>query len=308
MRHNITTLLVLGIGTLMFSPMCALAYPLDFPDPWHPWVPPGQEPPEGLPDLPPSGHYMVDSPAAEYYDWKNAGDSFMARMRGGGTAYLVDYEGYPYDDDWISTGFFRDAHEYYGWDYQVMPLGNGTILDVSLIVNLTTPNLPSYHVGLQYSLDSQATWEPDFSSHPEYMFDVDSSVHWKTYGFNVTAMETWTPQNLMGSQLFVRLWTDDHIWSGIELCVDYIGLRYNWTTNPSAPSQPIDTWENSTLAHMSMGQLIPGGIGMIGFIGMIVVPPLTVYMAKRSDERILTGVKGFAAFTFCFGIFLAAIM
>jgi len=307
------------LGAIIFLPTSIVsAYPLeDWPYSHNPPPRPGTEPPAGLPPLPPSGQYLVDSPSADFYAWNNAGNSLWARQRGGAIAEIWDetppapgWGGTP-EGSWISIGSFQDHSEEYGWPYQVLPLGNGTINDVSLIVNITFA-LYGHNAWLQYSLDGQQSWKPTANLSNKFdLFgaNVPATYHVPTnYLVNVTTLEIWTPQKILSSSLYVRLYTEDAMNWDYRIGVDYIGLKYNWTTAGASPiPNPIYHWKNSTLGHITFAQMIVGGFGVLGFIGLIATPAIGILLARRSDNRVAVIGKTIFACLIFFTLFLVGI-
>ncbi len=141
------------------------------------------------------------------------------------------------------------------------------------------------------------------------MLTFDSPWNYTVFGINVTDATTWTPRILLSSVFYVRLYTNVSVPSSKMFYVDYVGLRYNWTLNYTTNPDPVPIWDypNSTFSGIDFGDFITGGMGFMGFAGMIAVPAITLWRARESDNRMVLGVYGIVGFTICFGLFLASL-
>lgn len=311
--RSIVCALVMGMLVSVVTPVMAM--------PAGPWEPGGggggEDPP--VPEMPPCGYITTDCPSATYMGWSMESYDVFSKPYG-----ILERTG-PAVGIWMSshvpghyasvqTNYFMDFYHDYGWPAQTMPMLNATIQSVYLIVLVYTSG-SSFNGYLQLSIDAGANFYPSPNTHPEYYQTMSSPSGYSEYLFNVTNLPTWTggsanwtAQMMMDGKTFVRLFTDDFISEPNAIYVDYLGFRYNWTLPGAGTQGEGPTWSNSTLGMLNAGSWFIGGMGTLGFVGMITVPALGIILVKRTEDKAFMTVKVIGAFTLCFGLFLGSIL
>ena len=164
---------------------------------------------------------------------------------------------------------------------------NATIGDVYIVVIFRTPSSvnPNYF-DLQLSINGGTSWTSTgigkcvFGTwHPASIYEnVD------LFFYEVTNWITWTPAILNSNSTMIRsiLWP----WAGADYAIDYLGLDYLWTAPngwipplPGGGSAPSDDNEYPSI---SLG-FNNGTFGLVGLIGVVITPPLAIWMVKREN-------------------------
>ena len=306
-----TSVCALVLGTLIMLAFSSVtAYPIlenghDSYDP-PPYIPPTSPPPAAPPALPDCGYFTVDCPSGGWMvNYSNAYDEYAAVHRNGPSTWLSYGEG---NSSQISRGWFPDSSQAYNWPKQTMPLANSSILSVYLIAvcqKMAGFSMASPVAYLQYSIDGQDHYYPALYT-PNDTFTITNLFGYIEYVFNVTTYQDWTPQMLLSSQTWVRIWVEG-LSLGNYVLVDYVGLKYNWTFTGAPPSGPGSDWKNSTLGKITFGQMLVGGIGVIGFIGMILVPPVGIVLARTAENKMVLLVGMTIWMLLSFGLFMAGV-
>ena len=287
------------------------AYPIlenghDSYDP-PPYIPPTSPPPTAPPALPDCGYFTVDCPSGGWaVDFVNVYDEYACVHRLGPASWCYCVSS---NYSSLARGWFPDGSQAYGWPAQTMPISNSSIMSVYLVVVAKLANyqlLPPYPSAcLQYSIDGQENYYPALYS-PNATFSIYNYTTYQECLFNVTTYQNWTPQMLLSSSTFVRV----HITSAEvtnPVLVDYVGLRYNWTFTGLPPGGPMNDWKNSTLGKITFGQMLIGGIGVIGFVGMILVPPVGIILARTAENKMVLLVGMVIWMVLSFGLFMAGV-
>ena len=232
-------------------------------------------------------------------DFVNVYDEYAVIHRNGPVSIMYSNPFEPYSR--LARGWFPDSSQAYQWPKQVMPPSNASIMSVYLIAVARSSEATTLAY-LQYSTEGNQDYQP--TNYTD--FNVMTSDHYDEYLINVTWAENWTASMLLSPELYVRM-----IGLGqsaeYPMYVDYIGLRYNWTFTGAPPSGPISDWKNSTLGKITFGQMLVGGIGVIGFVGMILVPPVGIILARTAENKMLLLVGMTIWMVLCFGLFMAGV-
>jgi hypothetical protein len=200
---------------------------------------------------------------------------------------------------WVSTAFFQNPNYVNYW----APYGNrsnfapsnATILGVSIIA-IVWCQIPR-----SFSFDFNL-WNGTGNTHM-YGGAHTAQMTATLYSYNVTALYPWNAANIVLSPPNTLVASITIGGTAVKaVYVDYIGVDYIWTNSTTSGGDDPET----NFSINSIGVI--GLMGMTGFIGMIGVPAASIWMFRRDGgSKIYIGVMALAAFTFCFGLFLASI-
>lgn len=210
--------------------------------------------------------------------------------------------GHGYATQWIQTkdftaGVWNDAN-HTARDISLPP-NSAVIFTVFIDLRWQPTHIPDYKVGV--SLDAGSTWLWDSFNAARTIGSNTSEAH------NITSFATWTPQILKSPNLCVKIVSYSYDVTPAVYCeLDYLGLNYVWS-GPDPPEEAQTPYDDPGV----IGPLIPdvnGLMGITGFIGMIGVPPASIWFFKRDGgSKIYAGVMALVSFTVCFGLFYASI-
>lgn len=156
----------------------------------------------------------------------------------------------------------------------------------------------------------------DNRTEPPDLFTLNSPTYtvngdyWRELDFEIThdLDKNWTANELTGNStdvLWLVLYSSDVGTEVNKLQVDYLGLRYNYTVVGSGTENESSTPN----AWVDLGWPdITGIFGLIGFIGMIAVPPAALWFYQREGgNAIAAGVAALISEMICFTLFLGSI-
>jgi hypothetical protein len=137
-------------------------------------------------------------------------------------------------------------------------------------------------------------------------FSVEGN-YWREITYRVTNLETdWTPAMVKSHSLYAFITSTDAANSLHSLQVDYVGIMYNWTAGPT-DYEGTDFIPPGT-AHLGPPSVI-GTMGLFGFIGMIAIPPASLWFYRRDGgSKMAAIITALCAWLVCFGTFYAVII
>ena len=251
---------------------------------------------------------MSDSPGGYNYDGDKVTNATYMRERGGGYGYILWVSGG--NPGYVDIGYFRDIGSndtptpaetdpytmpgaWHDWPTQEIPnpygLYNGTIQEVRLVTIIN----PYYWrtVRLAWSLDDGFSWHNG-------PWTLLTGNDWQFFSWNITGDYTFEPYWMTTSSLWVRLECQQLTYW--PLFIDYVGVAYNWTL-PASPGPPPEEEEDGGVSP----EMMLLSMGILGTIGLITTPVITVWLVKRGMDKIMAIIVFLGLGALSLGLFLA---
>ena len=225
------------------------------------------------------------------------------------TAFAILQASYAGPDEWVATGLYNST-EYYG-DPMVFPPSNSTIGDVYLYAYACIDTITSSRTFyMQYAINESkstidagtAIWHGGAAAWSNIKTATNVYPTFLAFAIDITTNESWNA-SMLRDNIWVRLYSDDH--GSTKLYVDYVGLYYTWTYDEEPPEGGEDPVGSFGLADFT----IVSAFGMVGFIGLIALPPVAIWMWRNEGgSRLRAFVTLLIAGMFCFVLFYVSIM
>jgi hypothetical protein len=122
---------------------------------------------------------------------------------------------------------------------------------------------------------------------------------YRNYQSEITLNESWNA-SMLRDNVWVRLWSDDE--GSNNLYVDYVGVYYFWLCGEDSEEEPSED-------AVIWGFGINSALGLTGFIGVIGVPPLAVWVWRHEGgSKIKAFILMTVSFMVCLTLFMSSIM
>ncbi len=192
------------------------------------------------------------------------------------------------------------------WTVAWFPPANSTIYKVYIVAEFSNgsymPNLWLEYATDGLTFDNKAWFYGNEDWDPTFIPYYNNTKLW-----DVTSLQTWDNDTFLSPNFIVRM--QAYPIPGFNYYLDYLGLIVYWEGAGGGEwggvegDEPVPWDPDFNIIYTEEGFILV--LGVIGFIGMISVPPVTIlYYRVAEGDRISAFVKALVAFVFCLTLFM----